>query len=320
MPRLDRPNTDNQRINAMRTAKAKYDSTALGSRAFSADTYARLDAFLPDYLREIQERGSALGRQAQATAEVAPGRRLMRLYISHFIGGLNNAILREELPASDRAFYQLNVSSGAVPRLSTDADLMLWAGNIVSGEAARTGEGGAPLSNPTAAQVESMRDTLRPRLEQLSNLRTAYDSEQEDVAALWNEADDILQDVWDEVLFHFRRDEPSSQRRKAREWGIAYRPSPGETPTPEDYSAKGVITDAATGLPLSDVEVGLEGTDISVTTDSEGLFYLPATTAGSYTLRASLDGYVTHTQPVTIADSTLPEVNIALNPEASEGE
>jgi hypothetical protein len=320
MPRLNRPNSDTQRVNAMQAAKAKYDSTVADRRAFSADTYARLDAFLPEYLREIQERGTALSRQAQVTASLGPERRLMRLYVSHFIMGLNNAILREELPASARPYYQLDVNGGPLPRLSTDADLMRWADNIVSGEAVRTGEGGEPLANPGAAQVQARRDALRPMLQRLSDLKTTYDSEQEDVAALWDEADDILQDVWDEVLFHYRRDEPSSLRRKAREWGVAYRPSPGERPTEEDYSVMGRILDQGTRQPREGVEVGLDGTDIIATTDSEGRFYLPFTTAGSYVLRVSAPGYMTHVQSVTIADSTLPEVEVALRPEPAEGE
>jgi len=223
MPHLYRPESDKQRLHALTEAKNKYDATLAPQRAFGIPTYLRLETFLPIYKDKLQQRGSALSQQARSVATISPKRRMLRLYIGHYIIGLDNAILRQELPASDRAYYQLPTGSRALPKLTTDDDLLLWAKRVVDGENARVAADGVPLTNPTAIQVSDHLVAFRPLVEDLTTRKTAYDDAQEAVAALWPEADELLKDIWDEVLFHFRKDDPPSLRRKAREWGLVYK-------------------------------------------------------------------------------------------------
>lgn len=223
MPHLHRPETDKQRYAALTAAKAKYETTAAPLRAFSTATYNRLVVFLPIYKAKLQQRSTALSQQAKGVSVIGPKRRMLRLYIGHFIIGLDNAILRQELPASVRAYYQLPTGSRTLPKLTTDDDLLLWAQRVVNGEDARIAAGGAALTNPTATQVNDQLIGFEPLVEDLSTRKTAYDDAQEAVAALWPEADELLKDIWDEVLFHFRKDDPPSLRRKAREWGLVYK-------------------------------------------------------------------------------------------------
>lgn len=315
MSRLYRPETDTQRVQAMQAANTKYNATDPTQRAFSADTYTRLDGFLPLYLTEIQERGTALSLQTEATAAINPQRRKLRLYISHFIIGLDNAILREELPASARAYYQLSVNGGAQPKLTTDEDLVQWANNIITGEANRTAAGGTALSNPTANQVKDNLLLFEPLMADLTTRKSAYDKEQEDVNALRTEADDILADVWDEVLFTYRKDDAPSQRRKAREWGVVYRPSKDEEPSADEFSLKGTIIDQATGTPLADVELLIVQLGQSTFTDAEGRYLFGLQPAGSYTLRISKVGYLPQDVPVTITAGSVATVDLAMKTE-----
>lgn len=317
MSRLYRPETDAQRVKAMQAAKAKYDATPATQRAFGADTYTRLVDFLPPYLIEIQERGTALSQQSQAVSAINPQRRKLRLYVSHFIIGLDNAILREELPASDRAYYQLAVSGGAMPKLTTDEDLILWANNIISGEATRVTAGGTALSNPTAAQVQANLTTFQPLYDTLSARKSAYDSEQEDVAALWEEADDILSDIWDEVLFTYRKDEAPSMRRKAREYGVTYRLGTGEQPSPDEFSVDGIVTEQTTvGIPgpSVDVEVTVIENNVTVLTDIDGRYLIPTQTPGNYNLRFKKFGFKEQVLPVTIAAGQVTLLNVQMVP------
>ena len=316
MSRLYRPETDTQRVQAMQAAKSKYNATDPTQRAYSADTHTRLDGFLPLYLTEIQERGTALSLQTEATAAINPQRRKLRLYISHFIIGLDNAILREELPASARAYYQLSVNGGAQPKLTTDEDLVQWANNIITGETNRTAAGGTALSNPTAAQVKDNLLLFEPLLADLTTRKSAYDKEQEDVNALRTEADDILADVWDEVLFYYRKDDAPSLRRKAREWGVVYRPSKDEEPSADEFSLKGTVTDTATGAPLADAEVLITELGQSTFTDADGRYIFGLQPAGSYTLKVVKAGYVTATASVTLTAGTLATVDVQMKAEA----
>lgn len=288
-----RPESDRQRIKALFRAKAKYEATAPANRAFSQALYDRLVAFLPEYDLRLQQRGSARSAQTAATAAIRPQRRKMELYVSHFIMGLNNAIEREELAKADRGYYQLKTGKRSRPLLNTDARLKQWADNIIAGEAKRVAAGGVPLSNPSAAQVEAQLNLFIPLIQELTTRKDAYDGAQEAVAALWAEADDIIADVWDEVLFHFRKDPAPSRRRKAREWGVVYLPTKGECFSPDEFSAVGSVITASGHRALANVDVMVIETDARSHSDRKGLFLIGLLPPGSYTIRFSLAGYIT---------------------------
>ena len=64
-----------------------------------------------------------------------------------------------------------------------------------------------------------------------STAKDAYDAGQEAVAAQRPSVDALIKDLWDTIEFALRADEPSSLRRKAREWGVFYL-GDEETPVP----------------------------------------------------------------------------------------
>lgn len=63
---------------------------------------------------------------------------------------------------------------------------------------------------------------------------------------------------------------------------------------------EGRITHAESGEPLPGVNVGLEGTSLGAVTDNGGRFAIGQVPAGDYTLVASVIGYQTIRQPVTV--------------------
>lgn len=310
MPTIIRPDTDIKRLAALRAAKAKANVTAPADLAFSAATLAVLNALLPTFETEMNQRGAALAAQTTASAAANPARRACGMYVSHFIQVLNFGIEREEYPASARNFYQLPVEHATVPALRTDAERIQWANNIVAGEANRVGAGGAPMSNPTAGAVGNRLTALNNALGALSPAKDAYDRELEDVAAMRPDVDDLIDDIWDEVLFTFRKDDPASQRRKAREYGLTYRPNPGELPSPSEYSLQGKATNLITGAPEADVEVRIEELGVTVLTDIDGTYLLPLVAPGTYTIAFRKFGYIDVVVPNTvIAAGTIPTLN-----------
>ena len=75
-------------------------------------------------------------------------------------------------------------------------------------------------SSPTAPPAS----VLKPR---------AYDLAQEVVADQRPAVDDLIKGLWDTIEFNLRTEEPSSLRRKAREWGVVYdEADEAEPPTP----------------------------------------------------------------------------------------
>jgi hypothetical protein len=315
MPIINRPNTDTQRLRALNTAKAKAKVTDPSALAFDAATLARLDTALPQFSKEVQERGAALSAQALATAKANPVRKTLNMYIRHFIAVFNLGVDRDKYPAASRAYYQLAVDYHQLPSLGSDAENIQWANNIVAGEAARVSAGGDAMENPTAAEVESVLTDLQNALAAQTPAKDAYDKEQEDVENMRADVDDVLADIWDEVLFTFRKGAAPSMRRKAREYGVVYRLSNNEEPTPEEFSVTGIITDSSTSQPLADVQVTVIETNTAAITNDAGEYLVPLLPAGNYTLRFSKDGYTTQELPVAVASGQITEVDVALTPE-----
>jgi hypothetical protein len=313
MPIKDFPNTDVQMQQVLQAAKYKADSTPPAQLAFSNDTLVRLTAFLPAFDQELQERGNALAAQTTATSAANPARKALNMINRHFIQVFNFAVERGEWTAEDRAFYQLPVDYTSLPKMTTDEENLRWAKYIVDGEAARVAAGGAPMSNPSAAQVDTKRAAVIAAIAAQSTLKDAYDREQKDVELMRSDAIELVTDIWDEVLFTFRKESAPSQRRLAREYGIQYRPSPGETPTADDFSLMGQVTEEMTNVALADVEVYIPQLDLYATTDVDGNYYFDILPAGSYNVRFRKVGFLEELRMgINITDGVLTTLNVQL--------
>lgn len=318
MPVIHRPNSDAQRLRALGVAKAKADATDPVNLAFSAETLTQLDAALPQFAQELQERGAALSAQATATASANPARKTLNMYIRHFIAVYNLGVDRGKYTAANRAFYQLPVDYHSLPKLGTDEENLIWGYRITNGDAARVTAGGAPMENPTASEVQTALTDLQAAIAAQSPAKDAYDKEQEDVENMRAEVDDLIADIWDEVLFTFRKDTAPSMRRKAREYGIVYRQSKGEAPTPEEFSITGVVTAFSadtTGTPMVDVLVTVVDTDTTALTNEVGEYLMPLLPPGAYTLRFSKAGYTSTDVPATVVEGEITELDAQLMPE-----
>lgn len=313
MPKLARPNSDAQRLQALGAAKTKYEAVvaAGGTPLFSATVKTNVDATLTSFLTEVNERGAALSAQTSITAAANPARHDLRMYVAHFIRVFNMGVERGVYAASDRAYYGLAVSSNSLPYLNSDSDLQLWATNIKNGETARVAAGGTAMSNPTAAEVDAQHLALQMQLSSLTTAKDAYDTEQEDVENMRPAVDELIDDVWDEVLFALRKEDAPSLRRKAREYGVVYSISKGEEPSPAEYSAQGTVTDTE-GNPLFDVEVTDLDTNTAALTDEAGRYLMPKLPAGNRSFVFKKDGYQQQTVPVTVTDDEVVVADVVM--------
>lgn len=306
MPVIDRPNTDVQRLQALEAAKLRADLIPPGDLPFSAATLAALLAFLPIFRTEMQQRGSALSAQAASTSVADAAKELLKMFISHFFQVFNLGIERNDYTADQRAHFQLNVNQEELPELSTEMQIHTWANRIVNGDAARVAAGGAAMSNPTAAQVGTKLTAYVTAQGAQSVKKGEYDLEQEDVEGLRPQADEIIADIWDESEFTYRKETPSSKRRKCREVGVVYRPRPGETLSPEDFSITGTATDSATNAPIGGVlvRVSLGAVEVFVLTNELGKYFVPVLDPGNYLLQAHKTGYQNYTANNVPASAT----------------
>ena len=320
MPRIYRPQSNFERLEALETAKTKADATPAADLAFSADTLTRLNNFLPIFRNEMQQLGSALSAQTAATVIANGAKANTRMFISHYFQVFNLGIQRGVYTAQERAYFNLDVNSADLPRLVTEQEIATWGQRIATGDAARVAAGGAAMSNPTTAEVAAAHAAYVAAQSDQSTKKDAFDHEQEDVNALDHDADELIADIWDEVEFTFRKESAPSKRRKAREYGVRYVPNPGEAPSPEDFSIQGTVTDGATGNPISGAVVLLAGTDVVQLTNEQGKYLIPVQPAGTYNLTFYKNGYQIHeVRDVAVTTTAIATANAALQPAPPTG-
>lgn len=236
MPFRQLPNTDASTYEALRAAKAKADSVDPADLAFPVALQEKLNTFLPAFGKEVNERGAALSVQSEATKLRTAAQEKCKMYVSHFYQVFNFGISRGEYKATERGYFQVDISNESVPEIKTESDLIRAANNIVNGEQQRTAAGCKKMENPSADEVKLALDDYNAVLADQSGKKDIYQKEQEDVDKLRPEALELVKDIWDEIEFKLRKDEPSVMRRKAREYGVVYVARTGEEPD-EDTAA-----------------------------------------------------------------------------------
>lgn len=229
MPKRQFPRTYDEYSEALHKAQDKAASVPrIEDLAFDEETLIHLNTFLPLFDAKKAGLKTLLANQTTATSAKEAAFDVAVIFVSHFIQSFNMGIVRKMFPVTHRNFYGLDVNSSRVPNLFSEGDLNKWAGEIKSGEAARVAAGGTPMAMPTAAQVEAEYQRYKALKISQSGLKDSYDTGQEELRAMLREARTLVQDIWDAVEYKFRREEISSLRRKAREYGIVYVDDQGE--------------------------------------------------------------------------------------------
>lgn len=86
----------------------------------------------------------------------------------------------------------------------------------------------------------------------------------------------------------------------------------GTTSRQAQGTISGTVTDSATGDPLADVTIGVEGTRLTTKTQVDGRFTLDDVPAGAYTVQARLLGYAPQRQTVTVRGDETVTLRFAL--------
>ncbi len=80
------------------------------------------------------------------------------------------------------------------------------------------------------------------------------------------------------------------------------------------FSISGIITDAISGDPINNANVGLVGTNFLTTTLSDGTYTIENVQEGTYDLKSSADSYTNSIQNITLSGENLVNTNLSLNP------
>jgi len=207
---------------ALISAKRKLDTIAPANVPLTAATTTRLNNMSASLAAAILERTVAKALYNTNTPKKAALREDCLLLVSHFIQVFNFCVARKKFKPSDRALFELDIESNALPEMITDFDLIMWAKNLIKGEANRIAAGHAPMSNPDIGEVQAAYELFKDSFALQSNLKDALDIKQEAVVALMPQAKRVVKKVWDELETFYNEHTHESMRNKCREWGVVY--------------------------------------------------------------------------------------------------
>lgn len=277
---------------AMVDAKEKSENSIY--QAILPATLATLNVFLPEYDSKVMNMNIALGNQLEATLAEDAAFEKCRLLALHYFQVFNLGIRRGKFPDSARAFYGIDVSDTRIPVIRKKNDALYWSQEIITGDAVRLADGGAAMTNPDADEIETMYNEYNTLHNVQSEMKDAYDDAQEEVAAMFKPAQELVNEMWDEVEFFFRGEHDiHSKRRKCRGWGVVY-------VSTFKRKISGTITDESTGQALEGVTVKIVQTDEAALTNDSGAYKLSTTLTGTGTLEFSLGGYETFSTQIEI--------------------
>ena len=315
MPTRRKPYSTATRYKALKAGKEHKDMIPTPSTIpYKSSTIASLDAFFPAYKAKIEAVEALLLQQTTLSAQMKTVRPKAELFVNHFYQALQNAIRRETFIPEVRTVYGLDANDGNIPVMNSEESISYWGDKAIAGENARVLAGGAPITFPGLPEVIAHLTAFNNLNFQQSEAKTAYDNGQESIAADAIIADELILRMWNETEAEFDKGDKPSMRRKAREWGVVYVPTPGEAPSPEDFSIMGTVTAQATGLPLEDVAIKVVEIDEAYLTDADGEYFIPVLAPGTYTLEVSKTGFTTQVLPgVAVVEGEITEVDVVLS-------
>jgi hypothetical protein len=222
MPYRRLPNTDAARLKSLKSAYEKGKTLPPFELAFSANSFRKIQAVLPQYKNAISEQKNSLNLLTERNKEYQKRLKKVRLYISHFIQVVNLAILRGDLVPETRNYFGLEEDEKKLPSLTSDDDVIKWGNQLINGEQQRRNKGLNPVTNPTIAVLKVHFDKFMEYHNYQKSLKTRNQLAQDDLHVRRTAADAIIQQVWNEVE-HTYGDLPEEMRReKASEYGLIY--------------------------------------------------------------------------------------------------
>lgn len=222
MPYRRLPNTDVARLRAIEAGLDIGKRTAYTKLAFSQQMLENLQVFYPHFLGAIRQLNASKQNQFDRSKEYGEIFRKAKLYLSHFLQVVNFAILRGEMKPEVIEFYGLTVNSKATPPLNLEAHVLSWGERIIEGEQKRVMKGGSPIYSPSIALVKVHYEEFREAYRQQKILQNITNKASVRVADLRLQADEMIQQMWNEVESALAYLDDEDRRDKASEYGIVY--------------------------------------------------------------------------------------------------
>jgi hypothetical protein len=242
MPHRVLPNSIPTALRCLKKARDQYLlTTNPAERALTAEQFTGLDpadplSFLNRFLKETGEVDIAIGEQGTATDAFNAARKRAAMFVSHFHQVYDLGVARDVFTAAGRSFYGRSISDTTIPDPGDDDALADALDAIIKGEADRQAAEGVAfvaMSNPSAAQVATVRTAFTTARNPKNLALQKTDREREEASVMLPEALERCKDIYDTVEYFYRKDpDDSSRRQKCARWGVQYASDPNEPATP----------------------------------------------------------------------------------------
>jgi len=222
MPYRRLPKTNNARLLALRTAVEKDEQLPYNQKVLALNLFIEARVFTNNFEQKLLQYQNKLTTRIDASKHYQQSLNQARMYISHFIQVFNLAVIRGDIKKENKSLYGLDESENNVPNLATDDNVLFWGAKIIEGEEMRTQNGGIPIYNPPINKVRVHYDIFKEKYaaQQLYNSTTKRSHE--DFAALLNEADRIILQIWNTVEEHFKNESPQKRYLLCSDFGVVY--------------------------------------------------------------------------------------------------
>jgi hypothetical protein len=222
MPYRRLPNTDSARMKSLKSAYGKGKDLPPFKLAFSANSFRKMQAALPQFENAISEHKNSLNLQAEKNKEYQKRLKKVRLYISHFIQVVNLAISRGDLAPETRNYFGLEEDVRKVPSLSSEEGVIRWGEELIEGERLRRNKGLNPVTNPTIAVLKVHFDKFKEYHNYQKSLKDRSQRAQAHLNERRSQVDGVIQQIWNEVELSYADLPEEMRREKASEYGLIY--------------------------------------------------------------------------------------------------
>ncbi len=222
MPYRRLPNTDAARIRAMERALIKGQDLHPFKLAYTAESYVRLQAFLPSFKHNYQLQRQSYNNQVESDRKYQELKKKAKTYINHFFRVMNMAVQRNDLHQDTPEFFGLINGHASLPTLTSEKDVLDWGKKILEGETARIRTGRTPITNPTMAVVKVHYENFMEAYHYRNTLNKRARGYAEKLSEMRTQADDLIARIWNEVEDTYAELPDDEKRSRAEDYGLVY--------------------------------------------------------------------------------------------------
>ena len=216
------PETDDERLNILRTALEQEETIRTSDKVLSIIELQDLRVFIANYERANTILNHATMDRTKAKNLYDELFKNAQLYVSHFIQVLFLSAIRNEIRTEYLPLYgfQENSPSLPLPNLSTEEAVLSWAEKLMQGETERTYRGGIPLYNPAIAKVKVHYELFKEAAYSLSIYEKNIERLQNNMPEIRKKADELIVNIWTKVEERYSRTSPEEQSLRFKAYKI----------------------------------------------------------------------------------------------------